>query len=177
MAHNKDKKQNTPKSLPANGADDGNQIERVPAQLQEFIDVIPADKKQDFLNALVSVERSSSFAGPLPHPELYAGYEKVLPGSANRILSMAEKQLDYDFQVRQMEQHNNSDIIKGVNSAQKRGQYLGFIIVLLVAGLAAALSYFGYEKIGIAFVVSMASVAAVFALRKWPKEKNNDTLN
>ena len=77
MAHNKDKKQNTPKSLPANGADDGNQIERVPAQLQEFIDVIPADKKQDFLNALVSVERSSSFAGPLPHPELYAGYEKV----------------------------------------------------------------------------------------------------
>ena len=56
MEHNKDKKQNTPKSLPANGADDGNQIERVPAQLQEFIDVIPADKKQDFLNALVGVE-------------------------------------------------------------------------------------------------------------------------
>lgn len=177
MAHNKDKKPNAPKSLPTNSNEVSKQLERVPAELQEFIDVMPSDKRQDFLNALVSVERSSSFAGPLPHPELYAGYEKVLLGSANRILSMAEKQLDYDFEVRQMEHQNNSAIIKGVNSAQKRGQYLGFIVALIVAGLAAALSYFGYEKIGIAFVVSMASVAAVFALRKWPKDKNNDGIN
>jgi len=34
-------------------------------------------------------------SGPLPHPEILSGYEKVLPGSADRILKMAEKQQDH----------------------------------------------------------------------------------
>ncbi len=32
------------------------------------------------------------FIGPLPHPELLAGYEKASPGCAERIVEMAEKQ-------------------------------------------------------------------------------------
>jgi hypothetical protein len=32
------------------------------------------------------------WSGPYPPPELLRGYEDVLPGSANRIISMAEEQ-------------------------------------------------------------------------------------
>jgi uncharacterized membrane protein len=35
---------------------------------------------------------ASSFQGPIPPPDVLAGYETLLPGSANRILSMAESQ-------------------------------------------------------------------------------------
>jgi uncharacterized membrane protein len=34
----------------------------------------------------------SSYRGPLPPPEHLEGYEKILPGAADRILSMAEKE-------------------------------------------------------------------------------------
>lgn len=176
MSQNKENKNlnnSQPISSSESAIDQIEDTERVPVELQEFVDVMPEDKKKDFLDAMVRIERSSSFAGPLPHPGLYGGYEKVLPGSANRILTMAEKQLDCDSEVRKMEQKTNSEIVKGVNSAQKRGQYLGFVIVVIVAGLAAGMSYLGHEAIGITFVGAMASVAAVFSLRKWPKDKNS----
>lgn len=35
---------------------------------------------------------SATYSGPIPPPEILQGYEKVLPGAAERILSMAEKQ-------------------------------------------------------------------------------------
>lgn len=36
--------------------------------------------------------RIESFSGPLPHPDILAGYEATLPGAAERILAMAEKE-------------------------------------------------------------------------------------
>ncbi|MBI1739603.1 MAG: DUF2335 domain-containing protein [Acidobacteriales bacterium] len=37
----------------------------------------------------------SRFSGPLPHPEDLAKYEQVLPGSADRIIRMAERQAEH----------------------------------------------------------------------------------
>jgi len=37
----------------------------------------------------------SSFSGPLPPPEILSGYDKVLPGAAERILKMAEDQASH----------------------------------------------------------------------------------
>lgn len=33
-------------------------------------------------------------SGPLPHPDLFAQYDSVVPGAGNRILSMAERSLE-----------------------------------------------------------------------------------
>ena len=60
---------------------------------------------------------------------------------------------------------------------KNRGQYFGFIVALIVAVMAAGLAYLGHDGIAISFVAAMASVAAVFALRKWPKDKNNENVN
>lgn len=48
------------------------------------------------LNAIAIAARS----GPLPSVEEYAGYERVLPGAADRILAMAEKSLDIEISDR-----------------------------------------------------------------------------
>ncbi len=41
---------------------------------------------------LVHSETFVSFSGPLPPPEVFAKYEQILSGSADRILKMAENQ-------------------------------------------------------------------------------------
>jgi uncharacterized membrane protein len=41
----------------------------------------------------------TAHSGPLPAPEIIAGYEKVLPGTADRIVKMAEKEQDHRHKV------------------------------------------------------------------------------
>ena len=41
---------------------------------------------------LIAQAIRSEFSGPLPHPEILAKYEDILPGAATRILEMAEEQ-------------------------------------------------------------------------------------
>lgn len=46
------------------------------------------DKEQ----LMLVVQEANSFSGPLPPPAILKGYEDAFPGSAERILRMAEKQ-------------------------------------------------------------------------------------
>lgn len=60
---------------------------------------IPSNVSQQILGqgqqALVAVETTLSHSGPIPSPEVIGGYEKVLAGSADRIIKMAEKEQDH----------------------------------------------------------------------------------
>jgi uncharacterized membrane protein len=47
---------------------------------------------QAIIQVATSVARAESFSGPMPHPRHLIEYEKTLPGSAERILTMAEKE-------------------------------------------------------------------------------------
>lgn len=57
----------------------------------------PARNPSQFTNQSTKAEVSplkgslEIHAGPIPHPNIIAGYENVLPGSAERILRMAEE--------------------------------------------------------------------------------------
>jgi len=44
------------------------------------------------LGQSMPIVQVQAHAGPIPAPEVIAGYEKVLPGSADRIIKMAEKE-------------------------------------------------------------------------------------
>ena len=78
---------------------------------------------------------AEQFQGPIPPPQILAGYEKLLPGSADRILCMAEKETAH----RQIMETKAIDAeIEGLrNEAKdiKRGQICGLII-----GITALLS-------------------------------------
>ncbi len=43
--------------------------------------------------------RSAMFAGPLPPPEILQGYNDIVPGSAARLLKMAEKQQEHRMEL------------------------------------------------------------------------------
>jgi uncharacterized membrane protein len=53
--------------------------------IRKEIDEIKNIVYQEF-HSIERVERRLEYSGPLPHPEILGGYEKVLPGSADRIL-------------------------------------------------------------------------------------------
>lgn len=55
----------------------------------------PAISRQgELFPGQIRVSESSTFSGPLPPPDLLAEYDQVLPGLADRIVAMAEKEGD-----------------------------------------------------------------------------------
>jgi len=64
-------------------------LENLPAPLREAL-TQPGVSSQQLSMTLAAF--SASYAGPLPPAEQIRAYERVLPGSADRILSMAERQ-------------------------------------------------------------------------------------
>jgi len=69
-----------------------------------------------------------SYSGPLPPANQFAEYERALPGAADRILALAEKEAEH--------RHQNEDaIVKKSMSLGGRGQIFAFIISLISMGV------------------------------------------
>ncbi len=51
----------------------------------------------------VIAEVIQEFSGPIPPPGIIAGYEEVVPGAADRIIQMAERQAMHRQSIEQME--------------------------------------------------------------------------
>jgi uncharacterized membrane protein len=97
-----------------------------------------------------------SFSGPLPPPEALARYNDVLPGAAERIVAMAEKQQEH----RQMLEKN---VVFANSSSQTRGTYLGFIVAMSAIIGGTFLIYAGRGAMGIAAIISsLAALVGVF---------------
>ena len=61
------------------------------------------------------------FSGPIPPPSIIEGYERVLPGSADRIITMAEKQSEHRQKMEEK-----------MISAESRDSLLGVIFAFLL---------------------------------------------
>lgn len=47
---------------------------------------------------ITQIAVSEQFSGPMPHPKHFREYEAILPGAAERILSMAERNLSHNIE-------------------------------------------------------------------------------
>jgi len=76
------------------------------------------------------------FRGPIPPPNIIAGYEKILPGAADRILAMAENQSKH-----------RQEMEKKMIEAESRDSLLGIIfgfslgIGCIIAAIIMAIVY------------------------------------
>lgn len=79
----------------------------------------------------VSKTTLTQHSGPLPHPDVLAGYEKLVPGLADRIVRMAESEsahrrdLESRFLNAQIEDNKTDRLIEG------RGQVCALIVALV----------------------------------------------
>ena len=88
----------------------------LPEDLLEMPDFEGMSKQQLIIVA------QASFRGPLPHPTIMKGYEEVLPGSADRIITMVEEQGKH-----------RRNIDKEILRIQSRDGLLGIICALVIS--------------------------------------------
>ena len=121
----------------------------------------PAEKK---VQTAVQIQQQL-YAGPLPQPEALAKYDQIVPGAAERIIKMAEKE---------MEQRHNADNLMTRNAIRTTflGIIFAFLSVLILSGLVFYALYKGFDTVAATIAVgAIAAVASVFVFFR--KRKNN----
>ncbi len=117
--------------------------------------------------ALVAIETAVHFSGPLPHPKILAQYERVFPGSAERILTMAEQEAAHRQKI-------EARIMESACRSQDRGPVLGFTLALVVIGIGALLVFNGKETTGlVALVSALAAMVIPFVIGRRRQERES----
>jgi len=90
-------------------------------------------------------------SGPLPHPQVLAGYEQICPGAADRIISMAEKQSDHRQGLEKKVTASNID-------NEKMGMYFAFLALLAFLIVGTVLLMCDKELAGLITLIATGGV-------------------
>lgn len=111
----------------------------------------------------VSIRKMRS--APLPHPSEFEKYEKVLPGSADRILKMAENQSKH-------RQGIENKIVSSDCFVQNTGVIFAFIIALVIIVGSMFLIYIGKDVAGLISIIAvLVSLVGIFLTGKHQQQK------
>lgn len=116
------------------------------------------------LSFLEQLGQGKRFAGPIPSPDVLLLYEKVKPGFADRILSMAERQLEMVEKQAAHRQGIEREDVRARIKLSYLGWASGFFLGLFGLAGAMYLIHEGREFGGAAaFIASLGSLVALFA--------------
>lgn len=130
----------------------------------------PAGRQQSSQVQIVSRQ------GPLPAPEELLAYNQLIPGSAERIIAMAEREQAVRHNLEDMAQRadirHRDEVLKaqrdnarGIFVSDGLGQVLGWVLATVCAGLAAYTALQGvHPAIPIAFL-TLPIASVIRALR------------
>lgn len=107
--------------------DNGELVERPLESIDEILEDETIDQSTKISILLRRINKSITFSGPIPHPTILKGYEEVLPGSADRILSMTEKEGEHRRKI-------ETELVKNDNIRSYLGQIAGFTIAIVGLG-------------------------------------------
>lgn len=133
--------------------------------LSEVLDTLPEDKRHQVICAMM---QQTSYRGPLPHPEILKGYEKILPGAAERVFAMAESQQKHRMAMEET-------IVKNQISQSKKGQIWGGSLTVLFGLISLAFAFLGFPTLaGITLTTTIIGLATIFVLNKLPNSKKTN---
>lgn len=160
------RKKNTPSApVPAQ--------ENLPEDVNKVLEQLTEEQRRVLMGTMVAMEQRM-YSGPLPPAEEIEAYERVCPGSADRIIKMTEKSLDHRIS-------NEKLIVSEETKQSGRGQILGFILAIFFGVIALVLALTGHEILaGIIAGTDIVSLAIIFVLNKVPelrKGGNNEPEN
>lgn len=139
-----------------------------PMGLEEVLDTLPEDKRHSVVCAMM---RQTSYRGPLPHPEILKEYENILPGAAERILMMAEKQQKHRMSMEET-------IVKSQTTQSKNGQIWGGFLTVLFGALSLGFALLGYPTLaGVTLTTTIIALATIFVLGKKTNSEKTDENN
>jgi uncharacterized membrane protein len=103
-----------------------------------------------------SISQQITYSGPLPTSSEFAQYDKTLPGAADRILALAEKQVETRLD-------NESAIVNATIEQSRRGQFMAFGISVLSLRALGLSIYFDKPTAAIApTLIALVGLASAF---------------
>ena len=106
--------------------------------------------------AELTATQSITYIGPLPPAAEFAKYNDALPGTAERILTMAEKEVEH--------RHKNENKLTVFSG---RGQIFALIVSLLSLGAVGLSIVFGQPVASIApAIIAITGLVSIFTRRR-----------
>ena len=104
---------------------------------------VPESSKQNVISetTTTSFQHYTRREGPIPSPLEMAKYEEIIPGAAERILAMAERQAKH-------RQNLESTVVKRSVQDQRLGIIFAFAITITTLAVAALCVSWGHEIVG-----------------------------
>ena len=131
---------------------------------------LPADHTPaapaESIETQIQIAHSVSVSGPLPHPEFFQAYERTLPGAADRILTMAEKQQEH--------RHSQQSVRLNLDGTlERRGQWMGFLVA--VSGIIGGVTLIMLDKPVEGFVTLVGALGSIVGLFAWSRRRRSST--
>jgi uncharacterized membrane protein len=119
---------------------------------------ITAQKEKNSSTKLTIAQQE--YHGILPHPDELKAFDDVVPGAAERILAMAERQAAHRQSI-------EASVIEEQLQQSRRGQNYAFSLSMAALLIGGAMGYTGHDWLAGIFVTSGAiGLASVFVAAK-----------
>ncbi|MBI6550427.1 DUF2335 domain-containing protein [Xenorhabdus lircayensis] len=129
-----------------------------------ILDIMPTNDYRDTLDIdsasgdLLENQVGSHYLDSFPSPDALKNYESILPGCAERIFSLREKE-----QVFQHEKQKKA--LDGLINRDRRGQWMGFSISMFILIIATVFALRGEMLFaGTLITVDLVGLVAVFVI-------------
>lgn len=127
--------------------------------------------------SLVAQQTTVQFSGPLPDPQTLQEYEQALPGAAERIMALAERQTAHRMQAETYDAAHRSrlesQIVDAAIRSETWGRACAFTIALAFLGVSGWLINGGHDWAGGALGgIDIVGLVYVFVVGKKPRHRD-----
>lgn len=121
-----------------------------------------------------SIEVTSTWSGPIPPPDALRTFNEIVPGSAERIFVMAERQLDHRMRMEET-------VVRGDSRRSYLGLIAGFMLSVAIIAGGVILVVNGHDWAGgLLVVVNILGLAGAFVYgthsRRAERERKADRM-
>lgn len=133
-------------------------------EIEKVIKSLPKEKQEVLVAEIMRIQ---SFSGPIPPPEIMQGYENILKGSADRILSMAENQATHRMEI-------EKSVVKRSLNQKTFGLIMGSVIALVILGITVYFAVLGLVWLaGVLATTTFVAALTILILGRTPSNKDD----
>ena len=126
----------------------------------------------------LEIEQVEQYSRLIPHPSIVERYERTLPGSADRILTMAEKQQTANIGLEQQDQQIRVRVdmatIQGFIWNVRLGMFLVVGLALAIVLIGMRIMELGHSAEGFAVIVGAACGIGIAYMKSLGRSRSQD---
>lgn len=144
----------------------------------------PEDKQelsaQDMADTQFQIARLE-YTGALPHPSIVEGYERMAPGSADRILTMVEQREKHSLELERLRHHDqvrvDLAVIRGFIWNERLGIFLVVGLALTIVLIGMRIMELGHSAEGFAVIVGAACGIGIAYVKSFKRSSDRPEAN